>query len=106
MRVLQFGFDGDSANPHLPHNYAHNTVVYTGTHDNNTTCGWFETLPDDGRQRLWSYLGRSPGESSEAAASLMRLAWSSPAGLAMAPLQDVLNLWAEARLKLPARTAG
>jgi 4-alpha-glucanotransferase len=106
MRVLQFGFDGDSANPHLPHNQVHNTVVYTGTHDNNTTRGWFEALPDDGRQRLWSYLGRSPGESSEAAAALMRLAWSSPAALAMAPLQDVLNLGAGARMNVPARTEG
>jgi 4-alpha-glucanotransferase len=106
MRVLQFGFDGDSANPHLPHNYAHNTVVYTGTHDNNTTRGWFDALSDDGRQRLWSYLGRSPGESSEVVAALMRLAWSSPAALAIAPLQDVLNLGAEARMNVPARTEG
>ncbi len=67
-RVLQFGFDGDSGNPHLPHNYVHNTVVYTGTHDNNTTRGWFEALPDDQRQNLWNYLRRSSGESREAAA--------------------------------------
>src|SRR5438094_4995645 len=52
-RVLQFGFDGDSGNPHLPHNFAHNTIAYTGTHDNNTTRGWFEAAPDDERQRLW-----------------------------------------------------
>lgn len=106
MRVLQFGFDGDSANPHLPHNFVHNSVVYTGTHDNNTTRGWFEGLPDDGRQRLWSYLGRSPGETGEAAAAVIQLAWSSPAALAMAPLQDVLNLGAEARMNVPARTEG
>src|SRR5579863_7340664 len=67
-RVLQFGFNGDPGNPHLPHNYAHNTVAYTGTHDNNTTRGWFEELPDDQRQNLWNYLRRSSGESGEVAA--------------------------------------
>ena len=109
MRVLQFGFDGDSGNPHLPDNYVHNTVVYTGTHDNNTTRGWFEALPDDEndeRQRLWNYLGRSPGESSEAAPAMMRLAWSSSAALAIAPLQDLLNLGADARMNVPGRADG
>jgi 4-alpha-glucanotransferase len=105
-RVLQFGFDGDSGNPHLPRNHAHNTVVYTGTHDNNTTRGWFEALPNDERQRLWNYLGRSPGESSDVAPAMMRLAWSSPAALAMAPFQDLLNLGAEARMNVPGRTDG
>jgi 4-alpha-glucanotransferase len=104
-RVLQFGFNGDPANPHLPHNYGHNTVAYTGTHDNNTTRGWFEELPDDQRQNLWSYLGRS-GESHQAAAALMQLAWSSSAALAIAPLQDLLNLGAEARMNVPGRTEG
>jgi 4-alpha-glucanotransferase len=105
-RVLQFGFDGDSGNPHLPRNHVHNTVVYTGTHDNNTTRGWFEALPDDGRQRVWNYLAQSPGESSEVAPAMMRLAWSSPAALAMAPFQDLLNLGAEARMNVPGRTEG
>jgi 4-alpha-glucanotransferase len=106
MRVLQFGFDGDSGNPHLPHNHVHNMVVYTGTHDNNTTRGWFEALPDDQRQNLWNYLRRSSGESREAAAALIQLAWSSPAALAIAPLQDLLNLGADARINIPGRTDG
>jgi 4-alpha-glucanotransferase len=105
-RVLQFSFNGDPANPHLPHNYGHNTVAYTGTHDNNTTRGWFEALPDDQKQNLWNYLLRSGGESREAAPALMQLAWSSPAALAMAPLQDLLNLGAEARMNVPGRTDG
>ena len=104
-RVLQFGFNGDSGNPHLPHNYVHNTVVYTGTHDNNTTRGWFEELPDDQRRILWSYLGRSC-ENHEAAAALMQLAWSSPAAIAIAPLQDLLNLGAEGRMNVPGRAEG
>src|SRR6202035_5583381 len=85
-RVLQFAFDGHPDNPYLPHNFVSNTVVYTGTHDNNTTRGWFEELPDDQRQNLWGYLKRSRGDAGEAAPALMRLAWSSEAALALAPL--------------------
>jgi 4-alpha-glucanotransferase len=106
MRVLQFGFDGDSGNPHLPNNCPPNAIVYTGTHDNNTTRGWFEELPDNQRQNLWNYLRRSPGEDRDVAAALTQLAWSSPAALAMAPLQDLLNLGAEARMNVPGRADG
>ena len=76
MRVLQFAFDGKSDNPHLPHNYAPNTVVYTGTHDNPTTHGWFEELPAQQKQYLWNYLERPTGESRDAASALIKLAWS------------------------------
>ena len=106
MRVLQFGFDGNPENPHLPHNCPPNAIVYTGTHDNNTTRGWFEALPDNQRQNLWNYLGRSSGESRDVAPALMQLAWSSPAALAMAPLQDLLNLGSDARMNVPGRTDG
>ena len=78
-------------------------MVYTGTHDNTTTRGWFEELPDHQRQNLWKYLKRPAGESGEAAPALMRLAWSSVAALAMAPLQDLLNLGGEARMNVPGR---
>ena len=105
-RVLQFAFDGHSDNPYLPHNYVTNTVVYTGTHDNPTTRGWFEELPDYQRQNLWNYLKRPAGESAEAAAALMGLAWRSVAALAMAPLQDLLNLGREARMNVPGRAEG
>ena len=103
--VLQFAFDADPGNPHLPHNYLPNSVVYTGTHDNNTTRGWYEELADSQRQQVWQYLQR-PGASSEAAASLVQLAWSSVAALALAPLQDVLNLGTEARMNVPGRADG
>jgi 4-alpha-glucanotransferase len=85
----------------LPHNYTHNTVVYTGTHDNNTTRGWFEMLPEQGRQKFWAYMKRAPGEAREAAPELMRLAWSSNAALAIAPFQDLLNLGGSARMNVP-----
>ena len=106
MRVLQFAFDGKSDNPHLPHNYVPNTVVYTGAHDNPTTRGWFDALPDQQRQCLWHYLQRPAGENCEAAPALIKLAWSSVAALAIAPLQDLLNLGNEARMNLPGRAEG
>jgi 4-alpha-glucanotransferase len=105
-RVLQFAFDGHADNPYLPHNFVHNTVVYTGTHDNDTTRGWYEALPDWQRQNFWNNLGRPGGEAHEAAWDLIRLAWSSPAALAIAPLQDVLNLGSDARMNVPGRADG
>jgi 4-alpha-glucanotransferase len=105
-RVLQFAFDGTPDNPYLPDKYVTNTVAYTGTHDNPTTRGWFEGAPDYQRQNLWKYLKRPAGDSSEAAPALMRLAWLSSAALAMAPLQDILNLGEEARMNMPGRAQG
>ena len=105
-RVLQFAFDGHSDNPYIPDNYVPNTAVYTGTHDNPTTRGWFEDLPESQRQTMWGYLKRPPGESREVAMALMDLAWSSVGALAMAPLQDLLNLGNEARMNVPGRAAG
>jgi 4-alpha-glucanotransferase len=106
MRILQFAFDGHADNPYLPPNYAPNTVVYTGTHDNNTTRGWFEALPEDQKQNVWNYLKRPAGKSDEVAWELIHLALSSVAALAMAPLQDLLNLGAEARMNLPGSVEG
>jgi 4-alpha-glucanotransferase len=105
-RVLQFAFDGHLDNPYLPDNYVPNTVVYTGTHDNNTTRGWFEELPESDRQNLSRYLKQPAGNGFMAAPALVRVAWSSRAALAMAPLQDLLNLGTEARMNVPGRAAG
>jgi 4-alpha-glucanotransferase len=93
-------------NPHFPHNYVSNTVVYTGTHDNPTTRGWFEELPNEQRNRVWSYLKRYAGDSREMAWDLIRQAWFSQAALAIVPLQDLLNLGAEGRMNLPGRAEG
>jgi 4-alpha-glucanotransferase len=106
MRVLQFAFDGHPDNPYLPGNYTTNSVVYTGTHDNPTTRGWFEDLPDEQRKNLWRYLKRPPGAGGDIAPALMGVAWSSVAALAMAPLQDLLNLGKEARMNVPGRAEG
>jgi len=104
MRVLQFGFDGNPNNPHLPQNYSRNSVAYTGTHDNNTTRGWFEALPENQQRTVRSHLGQFSGDSRGIAPALMDSVWSSPAALAIAPLQDLLNLGAEGRMNVPGRT--
>jgi 4-alpha-glucanotransferase len=105
-RVLQFAFDGHSDNPFLPHNYVPNTVVHTGTHDNPTSWGWYEELPEYQRQNLWRYLKSPEREGGLVSWKLMRLAWSSVAALAVAPLQDLLNLGPEARINIPGRAKG
>jgi 4-alpha-glucanotransferase len=106
MRVLQFAFDGHPDNPHLPNNYFENSVVYTGTHDNTTTRAWFEALPENLRRAASIYFKHPAARADEAAWEMIQLAWSSRAGLAMAPLQDVLNLGVEGRMNLPGTAAG
>ena len=77
-RVLQFAFDGHADNPyHLPENFVPNTVVYTGTHDNPTTRGWYEVLPEIERKNLWCYLKSPEREGAKISWELLRLAWSS-----------------------------
>jgi 4-alpha-glucanotransferase len=100
-RVLQFAFDGSLDNPHLPANYSTNTVAYTGTHDNNTTRGWFEALSELERGKIRRFLNRAVCDSSEIAGEIVRMAWCSVAALSIVPMQDVLNLGAEARMNMP-----
>ena len=75
-RVLQFAFDGDRTNPHLPVNYISNSVAYTGTHDNNTSRGWFDELPEDQRLHLQRYL--SPREVGGKDAAALRAHLDTP----------------------------
>jgi 4-alpha-glucanotransferase len=103
MRVLQFAFDSDSGNNHLPHNYNPNTVVYTGTHDNDTSRGWYAAAPQDQQDLARRYLGVG---GSDIAWDLIRLGWQSVASMALAPLQDVLDLGSEGRMNFPGRPSG
>ena len=104
MKVLQFAFGDDARNPYLPHNYRDpNCVVYTGTHDNDTTRGWLETASEHEREHLARYLGP---ETPHTAEELMRLALSSTANTAIVPLQDVLELGSEARVNTPGAPEG
>jgi 4-alpha-glucanotransferase len=102
MRVLQFGFSGPE-HPFLPHNYVPNCVAYTGTHDNDTARGWFETAPRDERGFALRYL-RTDGR--DFAWDLIRAIWSSVAMFAIAPMQDVLDLGGEARMNFPSTLGG
>lgn len=105
MAILQFGFGGDADNEYLPHNYRPNLVVYTGTHDNDTTIGWAASLDPAGRQHLNDYLG--PGDPAEDIAwRLIRLAFASVANTVVVPLQDLLSEDSSARLNTPGRPAG
>jgi 4-alpha-glucanotransferase len=100
MRVLQFAFGDKPDNPYLPHNYVHNTAVYTGTHDNDTSAGWYATAGDAEHRLVNRY---APSVQQDPAHELMRLAWSSVADYAIAPLQDLLSLGSEARMNTPGK---
>jgi len=76
-------------------------VVYTGTHDNNTTRGWFEALSETAQGEVRRYLNQAGCDGRKIASELLRLAWGSVAALAIAPVQDLLNLGAGARMNLP-----
>ena len=103
MRVMQFGFDGDPANPHLPHQHEVDSVIYTGTHDNDTTQGWYEGLTPFARDLVRRYFGRSDYEVVDA---LRRAALSSVGKLAVLPAQDLLDLGSAARLNRPGTVSG
>ena len=106
MKVLQFAFGDDAhgtpqgENPYLPHNYEPNCVVYTGTHDNDTTVGWLASLSDEERASVLRYVGTDGGRIAR---DLTRLAYQSVAAVAVIPLQDLLELGPEARMNVPGR---
>ena len=115
MRVLQFGFGGDpKTSVDLPHNYVRSVVAYTGTHDNDTAAGWFNSVPGEGsmrtaaqideqRQFCLQYLNTT---GQEIHWDFIRAVWASVADRAIAPLQDVLGLGTEARMNLPNSNEG
>jgi 4-alpha-glucanotransferase len=112
MRVLQFAFgafETDATDPYLPHNFEHNTVVYTGTHDNDTTAGWYATGSEQEQINVRHYLDlddRKDVPASLIAEKLVRQAYASVANLAIVPLQDLLGLGSEARMNRPGRAEG
>ena len=103
MKVLQFGFSDRGAHIYLPHCYEKNCVVYTGTHDNDTAVGWWDSLNDAERKNVTAYIGEHADGIHWA---LIRAAEASPASFAIFPLQDVLGLGAEARMNTPSRVEG
>jgi 4-alpha-glucanotransferase len=103
MRVMQFGLDTGAKSPHLPHHVVANSVLYTGTHDNDTSAGWFTTLKARQRGYTLQYLDT---DAAHVPMAMIRAAQASVARLVIAPLQDVLGLGSEARMNLPSHTDG
>ncbi len=107
MCVLQFAFGGFGSeyfeNRYLPHNYTKNCIIYTGTHDNDTTKSWFESAPSEVQDHVLNYL-KSNGK--DITGDLIRLAWASVANMSVIPLQDLLRLNTEGRMNLPGRETG
>jgi 4-alpha-glucanotransferase len=103
MKILQFAFDSDARNPYLPHNHRRNSVVYTGTHDNNTTLGWWNHLDDRVKNRVKEYLGT---RASDMPWQLVETAMASVARLSITPLQDILCLDEGARINTPGTATG
>ncbi len=102
MKILQFAFSEDS-NPFLPHHYPENCVAYTGTHDNDTVWGWYDTAPEDYRDFARRYMSV---DGSDIAWDMIRALWHSRADMVLAQMQDILNLGPEARMNYPGRLGG
>jgi 4-alpha-glucanotransferase len=103
MKVLQFAFGGGADNPYLPHNHPRRCVVYTGTHDNDTTVGWFESIPKAEKEAVTAYLSRSDGEIHWA---MIREATASVELFSVVPMQDILGLGSWARMNTPGESEG
>jgi len=103
MRIAQFGFSTDPHDAFLPHNYPTRSIAYTGTHDNDTVRGWYETAPENERDLFRRYLSCS-GE--DASWDLIRAVWQSPAQVTVAPMQDFLSLGTDARMNFPGHASG
>jgi len=103
MKVLQFADYLNPKDEYLPHNYPNNCVVYTGTHDNDTSVSWFQSLSDEAKKNITDYF---MSENSSIHWVLIRAAWQSVANMAIAPLQDVLGLGGESRMNVPGAASG
>lgn len=107
MRILMFAFDGDPNNVHLPTRYVPNSIVYPGTHDNDTAIGWWEKASEQEKQNVLRYLGHDSAEEiSEIHWQMIQTAMTSSASLAIIPLQDILGLDHTARMNDPSQNAG
>jgi 4-alpha-glucanotransferase len=103
MKIFQFAFWSDPDDPFMPHNYPVNCVAYSGTHDNDTTLGWYKSAPEKEQDMCRRYLGRSGQDISW---DVLRVVWSSVAMISIAPMQDLLSLDSSARMNFPGRASG
>lgn len=102
MKVLHFAFNGNTNNEYLPHNHTQNSVVYTGTHDNDTTLGWFSSLTVREKRWVYDYLD----SATSMPFALINAAFMSVANLAIIPMQDILDLGSKSRMNTPGIDAG
>jgi len=103
MKILQFAFGSGPSNQDLPHNHIRHEVVYTGTHDNDTTRGWYNSIPDFERCEMNNYFGVS---GDDCVGDLTRASLMSVADTAIIPFQDILKLGSEARMNIPGTPYG
>jgi 4-alpha-glucanotransferase len=103
MKILQFAFDGGEDNPYLPENHEALSVVYTGTHDNDTTLGWYSSLDDAAREKVKAHMPEDPPDMP---GILIRIALESTSVLAIIPMQDLLGLGNDARMNMPGTAEG
>lgn len=106
MKVLQFAFDSREGGDYLPYNYEKNSVVYTGTHDNHTICGWYEDITEEDRRNSLEYIGRDSLKKEEVAWEFIRLALASVSDTCIIPVWDYLELGDEARMNIPSKMGG
>ena len=106
MKVIQFAFDPNGGSAYLPHNYPENSVVYTGTHDNDTTRGWYHSTDKATRDFAKEYMNAQRLDEDDLAWDFIRLAMSSKANLCVTPMQDLLNLDGKARINVPSTLGG
>ena len=103
MVILQFAFDGNPENPYLTHRHTAGDIVYTGTHDNDTTLGWYDSLDEEMRNRVYAYFSNPPESMPW---MLIQQAMASPANTAIVPWQDFLGLGGEHRMNVPGVAEG
>ena len=106
MRVVQFGFLGDRLSPHLPHNYSHHSVAYTGTHDNNTALGYVWELDPETRRTVFDYCGYDGENLDTGTEYLIKTVLASHSDLAILPIQDLLGFGSDTRMNTPGRAKG
>ena len=105
MRVFQFAFLGDRETPHLPHNYNHNCIAYSGTHDNNTLLGYVWEMDESTRRDVFDYCGAA-GDFDAGVKAVKRTLLASAAPLVIFPIQDLFGFGADTRMNTPGRAKG
>ena len=106
MKLIQFAFDSREQSNYLPHTYEKNTIVYTGTHDNDTLVGWYDSISEEDREYALEYMNNRSTLKDKIYLDFVRMAMASVSDTAIIPLQDYLGLGSEARINIPSTLGG